>query len=109
MHNRPATWLGYALLVLAGLYLTAKMISLSFVVVSVSGSSEGTIEVVKTEIAFAAGNSLRIVPVIVREDSHYLLRCGSSETSFGYLTPRLDFLTLLNIHNCELQSLQTYF
>lgn len=104
MRNRPVVWFGCGVLLLAGLYVVATIFSLSFVVVSVSGSSAGTLEFAGTRIAFDVGSSNHIAPVIVTADSHFLLRCDGSEKPFGYLTSRLDLLVFVNIRNCDVLS-----
>jgi hypothetical protein len=109
MRKRIIVWLGYGTLVLAGLYSAATIVSLSFVIVSVSGPSAGTLEFAGSPIAFEVGRSNRIAAVFVTADSHFLLRCGGFEKPFGYLTPRLDLLVFVSIENCNFRSVHSYF
>lgn len=105
MSKKPVIWFGYSLLLSAGLYVAAKITSMAVVVVSLSGTPEGSLEFAGTRITYGAETRYVIAPLVISTDSHFVLRCDGSETPFGYLTKGLDLLILVEIDSCKVRSI----
>ncbi len=105
--RRPLIWLICTLLILVVLFVTVTASALCFFVVTVSGSTGGTIEMAGITRSINVGNSAFVVPVFVKADSDFVVTCNGSVKRDGYITPHLNILVYVDIRGCDIDAYKT--
>jgi hypothetical protein len=96
------------MLALIMFYKAALASGRCFVVVTVVHSPGGEIQFAGTTRSLPAGSRFLIAPVVVTDDSEFVLQCDGAIKREGYISRYLDLLVYVNIRNCEITSYRTF-